>query len=513
MRYTPAPARVPMLFNTYIFLFAFLPVTLIGYFLLTARERTRPAAIAWLVAASLFYYSYWEPKYLVLIGASILLNYTLGLLLSDEKRTLIQRRIVLLVGAAINLGLLGYFKYAGFTLSSLNTVLGLELPVPHIVLPLAISFFTFQQIAYLVDAYQGLTREYRFMDYCLFVTFFPQLIAGPIVHHGEMLPQFEDRASLRPQADNFSIGLTILIIGLFKKVVIADTIAVYANLVFNGAAAGSDPSFAAAWLGALAYTFQLYFDFSGYSDMAIGLGRLFGIKLPINFNSPYKARSISEFWRRWHMTLSRFLRDYLYIPLGGNRKGPTRRYVNLMTTMVLGGLWHGAGWTFVVWGTLHGLYLCIHHGFQAVRKTLGWDAKRDGFIMHLSARSLTFLVVIIGWVFFRATSFDAAWSILGAMAGLDGFSMHTPFDIKQASLLVLAAWIVAWFLPNTQEFMGNFHPALFPEKDPRPAPLAIPMLQNFRWRPSVLSATITAAVAVFSVLMMSRVSEFLYFQF
>ncbi|RMH12330.1 MAG: MBOAT family protein [Planctomycetota bacterium] len=502
-----------MLFNTYIFLFAFLPVTLVGYFVLTARDKTRPAAIAWLVIASLFYYGYWEPKYLALIGVSILVNYAFGLVLSDETRSGVQRRSVLVTGTAINLGLLGYFKYAAFTVNSVNAVFGLELPAPHIVLPLAISFFTFQQIAYLVDAYRGLTREYRFIDYCLFVTFFPQLIAGPIVHHKEMLPQFEEKSALRPRADNFAVGMTILVIGLFKKVVIADTVAVFANLMFDGAAAGHEPTFAEAWLGSLAYTFQLYFDFSGYSDMAIGLGRLFGIKITVNFNSPYKARNITEFWRRWHMTLSRFLRDYLYISLGGNRKGPTRRYINLMVTMVLGGLWHGAGWTFVAWGTLHGIYLCVNHLFHAIRKKIGWAASSDGPVMHLSARTLTFLVVIVGWVFFRATSFDAAWVVLESMAGLNGFSLHTQFDAAQAAALVGGAWLIAWFFPNTQEFMGRYEPALFPEKDPPPAPLAIRPIQSFRWRPSVPAAIVCAGVGVLSVLMMSRVEEFLYFQF
>ncbi|MCL4220056.1 MAG: hypothetical protein KJZ65_01675 [Phycisphaerales bacterium] len=284
-------------------------------------------------------------------------------------------------------------------------------------------------------------------------------------------------------------------------------------MVFDGAAAGHQPTFAEAWIGALAYTFQLYFDFSGYSDMAIGLARLFGIKLPINFNSPYKARNISEFWRRWHMTLSRFLRDYLYIALGGSRKGPTRRYVNLMVTMVLGGLWHGAGWTFVVWGTLHGVYLCINHAFQAIRVKLGWKSQSDGPVMHLFSRSLTFLAVIVGWVFFRATSFDAAGRLLTGMFGGAGLSMKTPFDVKEAGTMVAIAWLIAWFLPNTQEFMGRYEPAMFPEKDPPPAPLAVAPVQGFRWRPSVLSACVCAIVGVISVLMMSRVTEFLYFQF
>ncbi|RMH23826.1 MAG: MBOAT family protein, partial [Planctomycetota bacterium] len=308
-----------MLFNSYIFIFAFLPATLILY-VIASRVHVR-AAIATLVVASLFYYGWWAPRYVFLILFSILFNYALGFLLASEDRPRRAKKRVLALGVAVNLGLLAYFKYAMFIADNLSALLDTPINIGTIVLPLAISFFTFQQIAYLVDAFRGLTREYSFVDYCLFVTFFPQLIAGPIVHHGEMLPQFADRRTARPSADNLTIGLSIFAAGLFKKVVIADGVSVTANKVFDAAAAGGSVTFVDAWAGALAYTMQLYFDFSGYSDMAIGLGRMFGIRLPVNFDSPYKARSIVDFWRRWHITLSRFLRDYLYIPLGGNRRG------------------------------------------------------------------------------------------------------------------------------------------------------------------------------------------------
>lgn len=502
-----------MLFNTYIFLFAFLPATLIGYFLLTSSRGTRPAAVLWLVLASLFFYSYWEPRYLALIATSILVNFTVGVLLGDQSRSGRVRRVILAAGIAIDLALLGFFKYAAFSVLSVNTLLGMELPIPEIVLPLAISFFTFQQIGYLVDAYKGLTTEYRFLDYCLFVTFFPQLIAGPIVHHREVLPQFEEPSTFHPRADNFAIGSTILTIGLFKKVVIADSLAVYANTVFNGAAAGVSPTFAEAWLGALAFTFQIYFDFSGYSDMAIGLARLFGIKLPINFNSPLKARNMSEFWERWHITLSRFLRDYLYIPLGGNRKGPTRRYVNLMITMLLGGLWHGAAWVFVAWGGLHGLYLCIHHAFASLRTKLGWNAADDGPWMYVAARAVTFLAIILSMVVFRAADFSASWQMLRPMLCLDGLEMQLRFSAIQSSLIVGSAWFIAWFFPNTQEFMAQYEPALLPAKGPPPALAVIPRIQRYRWKPTPFGAVVGAAVLVSSVLMMSRVQEFLYFRF
>ena len=293
--------------------------------------------MTWLVLASLFFYGWWNPAYLLLIIGSMLFNYYTGVQLSYR-----QNRLFLGIAIALNLALLGYFKYANFFVENISDLAGLGWNIEHIVLPLAISFFTFQQIAYLVDAYRRETSEYNFLHYALFVSFFPQLISGPIVHHKEMLPQFIRETARFIEYRHLAIGISVFILGLFKKVVVADSLAPYSIEAFNAVAAGEMLTFFEAWKGALAYTFQLYFDFSGYSDMAIGLAMLFGIRLPLNFDSPYKANSVIEFWQRWHITLSRFLRDYLYIPLGGNRKGQKRRYLNLMITMLLGGLWHGA---------------------------------------------------------------------------------------------------------------------------------------------------------------------------
>jgi alginate O-acetyltransferase complex protein AlgI len=333
-----------MLFNSYTFIFIFLPITLLVFFSIGGKGHHR-IAIAWLVAASLFFYGWWNPAYLSLILGSILFNYAVGVALSNlqaqSSASHLTKKIILSFGILVNLFLLAYFKYANFFVDNLNSLSGSNFHLQTIILPLAISFFTFQQITYLVDAYKGETREYNFLHYCLFVTFFPQLIAGPIVHHREMLPQFVKNTIYKFNHQHLAIGLTIFFIGLFKKVVLADGVAVYATPVFEAAEQGVMLTFFEAWAGALAYTFQLYFDFSGYSDMAIGIARMFGIRLPLNFNSPYKSVNIIEFWRRWHITLSRFLRDYLYIPLGGNRKGKFRRYINLMITMLLGGLWHG----------------------------------------------------------------------------------------------------------------------------------------------------------------------------
>ena len=347
-----------MLFNSYEFIFLFLPVTFLVFMRLGARHRRWAAG--WLAVASLGFYAWWNPAFLPLLLASIACNYLVGLRLARPVIAAWSRKTVLALSITANLGLLAYFKYANFLLDNLNLVIGTDYRL-DLVLPLGISFFTFTQIAFLVDAYQGKAKEYHPVDYCLFVTFFPHLIAGPVLHHQEMMPQFARAETYRPNPENIAVGIAIFSIGLVKKVLIADAMAAHATPVFEAAEQGATLSFFTAWEGALAYTFQLYFDFSGYSDMAIGLARLFGITLPANFDSPYRAVNIIDFWRRWHMTLSRFLRDYLYIRLGGNRKGPVRRYMNLFVTMLLGGLWHGAGWTYVVWGGLHGCYLIANH--------------------------------------------------------------------------------------------------------------------------------------------------------
>jgi alginate O-acetyltransferase complex protein AlgI len=414
-----------LLFNSSVFIFAFLPVAFAGYFVL-CRYASHRWSRGFLVLASLFFYSWWNVIYLPLIVTSMLANFWLGnqLRLSNRQPGGNQRWLLML-GVAANLGLLGYFKYSDFFLENLGLLIDVPFEPLNLALPLAISFFTFQQIAYLVDSHRGETEENDFLKYAVFVSFFPQLIAGPIVHHKEMMPQFANPDNRHIQAENLVRGLFIFAIGLFKKVIIADSFAVWANA---GYAHSESLDIYQAWATSWSYTFQLYFDFSGYTDMAIGLALLFNIVLPLNFNSPYKARDIQDFWRRWHMTLSRFLRDYVYIPLGGNRAGRFATYRNLMATFVLGGIWHGAGWTFVFWGFLHGLALCIHRLWQRLGLRLwGWL----GWL-------ITFNFVNLAWVFFRAENWQQAINILRAMVGL---APKERFDFSIQFVDTLSRWL------------------------------------------------------------------------
>ncbi|MDC8756856.1 MBOAT family O-acyltransferase [Janthinobacterium fluminis] len=508
-----------MLFNSFAFLFFYLPVVLAGYFWLGQRQARWAAA--WLALASLFFYAYWDSRYLPLLTASICVNYGCGRALVAAAPAL--RKPWLAGALCANLGLLAYYKYANFFVDTVNSLGAAHWAVPNIVLPVGISFFTFTQIAFLVDCYRGEVREYRFIHYALFVSYFPHLIAGPVLHHKDMMPQFADPANCRPLAANFAVGLSIFVIGLAKKVLIADNIAPMVGPVF---AAGAQPQLLEAWLGTLAYTFQLYFDFSAYSDMAIGLSRLFGVKLPLNFNSPYKATDISAFWRRWHMSLSRFLRDYLYIALGGSRAGRLRRYRNLLLTMLLGGLWHGAGWTFVVWGGLHGIYLVIHHAWaylmagSALRRARWWPA---------AAGAITFVAVMLGWVCFRAADLASAVDVLGALAGGNGISLPRGLQAQAhyfaavglapqfdgirwidfstpAIPVLMVAMLLAFFAPNTQEIFFRYEPCIERIVQARGG-LAVVWSPSKRW--SLACATLFIA-CVFG---MNRVTEFLYFQF
>ena len=502
-----------MLFNSYTFIFAFLPVTVLVYSVLVANAPRR-VAVAWLVAASIFYYGWSRPENLLLLGALLVLNFWAGVYLGHHSGQG-RGRIVLAFGLAANLGVLGYYKYANFGIEIVNTTTHAGWPPAEVILPLGISFFIFQKIAYLVDAYRGQTRGYNFIDYCLFVTFFPQLIAGPIVHHSEVVPQFANGKGYRVNPEDLSVGTTQFVIGLFKKVVIADRLALYATPIFEAARAGTAPTFLDGWIAALAYTFQLYFDFSGYSDMALGLGRMFGIKLPLNFHSPYKATSITDFWRRWHMTLSRFLRDYVYIPLGGNRSGPAKRYVNLMITMLLGGLWHGAGWTFVFWGGLHGLYLIANHAWLALRRARGAAGAKPTVVGQWAGRVITFLAVVIAWVFFRSADFATAGRVLSAMFGGQGIGAVSSFDAETVFAWLGVLLAAVWLLPNTQEILASFAPALEYEQG-RVLPSAKPvhgLARWIKWRPTKSWAIAVSSVAVFTITQMSRISEFIYWQF
>jgi len=519
-----------MLFNSPEFIYLFLPIVLTGFFWL-ARASHRIAA-TWLTAASLFFYGWWNPAYLGLLLASIFFNYGMGVVLAGEavKPEAQRRTYLLVIAVSANLVLLGYYKYANFFLDSANAALGTDWEFAEIILPLGISFFTFTQIAFLVDAWRGIAREFNFIHYSLFVTYFPHLIAGPVLHHKEMMPQFGRPETYRVNWENLAVGLTIFTLGLCKKVWLADGVAPYATPVFAAAQAGEPISFLAAWGGTLAYTLQLYFDFSGYSDMAIGLSRMFGVNLPLNFNSPYQALNIIDFWRRWHMTLSRFLRDYLYFALGGNRKGKLRRHLNLMATMLLGGLWHGAGWTFVIWGGLHGLYLVINHAWEGVKPALGLPSGR--WWTRLLAWALTFLAVAVAWVFFRAESFPAAWTMLSAMAGCNGITVPgawlvdahwrlgailqaTGVGIGNAGGHVPDAWgwamigtllLLATRMPNTQRIMADFRPAL-DYKDMVGKHGATRFRIGWPW------AGLTALLLAAALTRGESVSEFLYFQF
>lgn len=510
-----------MLFNSYSFIFIFLPLALLVFYGLALKAKFK-TALSVLVIFSLAFYAYWNPAYLPLLLLSIGFNFVLGSTLYKSRN-----KILLGTGIAFNLALIAYYKYSGFFIASINDLSGSDYAWQAIILPLGISFFTFQQITYLVDTYKGNAKNYSFLDYCQFVTFFPQLIAGPIVHHHEMMPQFNKQKILSNIHENLSVGLTIFFIGLFKKVILADSIAVFASPVFDTASAGITLTIFEAWIGAFAYTLQLYFDFSGYSDMAIGLARMFGITLPVNFNSPYKAKNIIDFWRRWHITLSRFLRDYLYIPLGGNRNGRVRRSINLFVTMLLGGLWHGAGWTFIVWGALHGSYLMINHAWRSVIRN--GSQTTPSWLYITFSRGTTLLAVVVAWVVFRADNWTTAKSVLMSMAGLNGIALPHQFEFLQASAPALVttlnigfghlffnelfspveaiAWIAflgvsALALPNTQEIMQRYKPVIGDVQASR-----------LLWKPDKTWAIAISIISTYTLLHLSSISEFLYFQF
>ena len=548
-----------MLFNSPVFLFLFLPITLYCFYALGQRGYHQQA-IAALVVASLFFYAWWNPLYLVLLCGLLVINYGITrLILTREEPG--WRKGWLVVGLLINILILAYFKYANFLVDSLKPLLGLEWSLDPILLPIGISFYTFQKIAYLVDTYHRDAREYRFLQFALFVTFFPQLIAGPIVHHKEVIPQFNNKKMFQFRLDRMEIGLTILAIGLFKKVVLADSLALQASPIFDQAAAGLPISFADAWQAALAYALQLYFDFSGYSDMAVGLARLFGVRLPLNFNSPYKSLSIIEFWRRWHITLSRFLRDYIYIPLGGNRLGKSRRFLNLMITMALGGAWHGAGWTFMLWGILHGLFLIVNHLWRQWYNTHRWAWNHRPTVRWIFWM-ITLGCVVFSWVTFRSANMSVAMTLWRAMCDVHSDSLksgtwvligifllltwggfvwqsrrpmaNNSMVVKSVSwmqpqgivaflslLVVLVmpwitlgkAWItvafvIAFWMPNTQQIMRRYSPVLHTPADDLGR--SFPWLE---WRMTPAWGIVTACLLVTDFFWLTHVSEFLYFRF
>jgi D-alanyl-lipoteichoic acid acyltransferase DltB (MBOAT superfamily) len=480
-----------MLFSSSIFIYAFLPVVLAGYFLL-ARLRQGSLARLWLAVASLFFYGYWGPKYLLLIGLSIIVNYLIGtrisrLVMAADGPTR-HSKMLLLIGILLNVAALVYFKYTDFLIETLNTLTDSQLASLNLLLPLGISFFTFTQIAYLVDCGRSGVRDYSLVNYTLFVTFFPHLIAGPIVHHKDLMPQFASTGNLRFRLDNFSLGLFVFAIGLVKKVLIADNLGQWANA---GYASEQTLTVIEAWSTSLLYSFQLYFDFSGYSDMAIGLGLMFNISLPQNFNSPYQAKNIQDFWRRWHMTLSSWLRDYIYIPLGGKRAALPRIYFNLFATFLIGGIWHGAGWTFLIWGALHGAAVVLHRCWQDVGlrlpSWLGWG--------------LTLLFVNFAWVFFRAEDLPAAQRMLSSMFGLSGGSIggigSALLPLEALLSLGLAA-LLAFLAPNSQQIAG-----------------LVPHQGRLRFKEGLIAAALVGFAFFYALVaqIQNTPSDFLYFNF
>lgn len=524
-----------MLFNSFEFIFAFLPLVLVVYYSLE-YFKLETIKLPFLFIASLIFYGWWLPKYLPLLLLSILLNYYFARNIASGPDQAKRKRL-LIAAVTLNLMSLAYFKYANFFANTMNSAFSLNLDLPPVELPLGISFFTFQQIAYLVDVYWNSKNfEKSIIRHGFFINFFPQLIAGPIVHLKQMLPQF-DQAEKKAYSLRLGLGLSVFIFGLFKKVALADTCAKYATPMFNAASQDIQLTLIEAWGGAVAYSLQLYYDFSGYSDMAIGLGLMFGIQLPVNFNSPYKSRNVIEFWRRWHITLSTFLRDYLYIPLGGNRNGTFHRYKNLFITMTLGGLWHGAGWTFVIWGALHGALLIINHAWQAVisrtpRFVMYWTSSS---LVKFSSLMMTFLVVTICWVYFRSPSVEVAHKIIFAMFGENGISLPQQFQAvfqswqpllqnagvrfeglglfgggMQDGLLISALLLlIAMTMPNTQFYASLVESILSNRLTERK------FATNLQGKALSISFGIALGIAcTTSVLFMfSGVSEFLYFQF
>lgn len=543
-----------MLFNSTEFLFVFLPVSLAGFYLLGPISRT--SANRWLILVSLVFYAWWRPVNVLIIAPSIVVNYIIArilLRLNDSKGSPGTSKAVLVLGISFNVIFLGIFKYTDFISGTINDVFGANLVLRHIILPLGISFITFQKIAFLVDVQAGQVKSFTFQDYCTFVLFFPQLIAGPIVHYREMMPQFH-AIPCRFDRENFAVGLTLLSFGLFKKIILADKIALLVTPLYQQAATGGGTSFLMAWFAAVGFTLQIYFDFSGYTDMALGLARFFGIRLPPNFDSPLRASSIIDFWLRWHMTLTRFLTAYIYNPLQlrltrrrlakGQRGfgGPNTQvgaFLSLLMfpmilTMFISGLWHGAGYGFVVWGLLHGLYLTINHGWRVVAARLWPDRKNYVRVMKPVGWVLTFVSVTAAMVFFRSTTMASAVDIVKGLIGLNGIALPQPLfdqlgplgaamhrlgvvtanswsvrDFAQLAIWIAVLLFIALACPNTLQMLSRYEPALGVK--PRAAKLGIGRV--LEWNTSLPWAIAVSGLAAIAIVSIAGPSEFLYWQF
>jgi len=542
-----------MLFNSTEFLFVFLPLTLFGFYLFGTISRT--SALGWLIVASLTFYAWWRPVNVLIIAPSIAINFALArilLRLNEKEGSPGASKAVLLLGIAFNVAFLGFFKYTDFISGAINDVFGTNLVLRHIILPLGISFITFQKIAFLIDVQAGRVRSFTLRDYCIFVLFFPQLVAGPIVHYREMMPQFY-AASHRFNTENIAVGLTLLLFGLFKKVVFADNIALFVTPIYEHAAADGGTTFLRAWMAAIGFTLQLYFDFSGYSDMALGLARFFGIRLPRNFDSPLRASSIIDFWLRWHMTLTRFLTAYIYNPLTlwltrrrlakglagfGGRNTTVGAFIYLLMfptviTLFISGLWHGAGYGFVVWGVLHGFYLTINHGWRLVAARLWRDKRNYVRIMEPVGFVLTFLSVTAAMVFFRSPTIASAVDLVKGIIGLNGIGLPEALfghlgslaerlhaigvvaeswslpDFAKTAIWISVLMFVALACPNTLQILARYEPALGVTAQSA----KLPTHSIMQWNASLPWAIAVSAVAAIAVVSIGGPSEFLYWQF
>ncbi len=542
-----------MLFNSFEFLFLFLPVALFGFYLLGSRSRT--SAIRWLIFASLVFYAWWRPVNVLIIAPSIVVNFVLARILLRINTRVGSRRTsaaVLLVGISFNIVFLGVFKYTDFILGTINDVFGTNFVLLHIILPLGISFITFQKIAFLIDVQAGRVKSFTFQEYCTFVLFFPQLVAGPIVHYREMMPQFH-AALCRFDKDHCAIGLTLLVFGLFKKVVLADHVALFVTPIYNEAAAGARVSFISAWMAAIGFTLEIYFDFSGYTDMALGLARFCGIKLPPNFSSPLRATNIIDYWLRWNMTLTRFLTGYIYNPMVlwltrrrltkgksafGGRDTTIGAFVSLLMfptviTMFISGLWHGAGYGFIVWGLLHGIYLTVNHGWRVFAARLWSNRQRYDRIMNPAGWIITFVSVTTAMVFFRAPTITSAIDVVKGIIGLNGITLPQALfnhlwrftsalhgigvmpdagssqDFLKTTMWISVLMFIALGCPNTLQILARYEPALGVKAQPTKLALG----KILEWEASLPWAIAMSAIAVIAVVSIGGPSEFLYWQF
>ncbi len=528
-----------MLFNSYVFLFGFLPVVISVFFILQKLNFNKRYAIAWLILSSLFFYGWWNPPYVILLVSSVVINYFFGQLLNRHKSS-----SILILSISFNLLLLGYFKYFNFFLENAAYFFDTSFNFTNIILPLAISFFTFQQIIYLLDSAKGLTEKYTFHEYALFVTFFPQLIAGPIVNHKNIMPQINDSSFGSFKVENLAVGISIFFIGLFKKVVIADTLSGYVGPVLDANEVGIQLTYIESWLGMIAYSFQLYFDFSGYSDMAVGLARIFGITLPVNFWSPFRSRNIAEFWRKWHITLSDFIKNYLYFPVSmkftriamykrlnsGATFGLTV-FIPMLYAWGLAGLWHGAAWNFIIFGLMHGFYLITYQLWSQTSKPKIQN-KIFRFVGNGLSIALTYLCVVFSWVFFRTNSVESALSLTKTMIGFYGITLPESFRafipsflsennfIQYGSALqnglltsnpenliyiLFACSFIIFYMPNIFEYFRFHHSTK--EKMHHESFIKI------YWGHNIYSALVISFLAAVAIMYLQGESEFLYYQF